>query len=135
MRGELWMKRYFARHKRGVILICVMVVLYICIPVLERQAPPFHLFRLDADRVTRIEVAHWGNSIWIEEPSEVAKYVEKLNHTHYFFWMPVLGQSDYILTIYFTGSKKSYMLSSGELGAGLAYFADLEYFTDLFPDC
>lgn len=52
------MKNFGLKHKKLLIVLAVLILLYVLIPVLHRWAPPFHLFHLDAEKVTAIEVVH-----------------------------------------------------------------------------
>lgn len=116
----------------------IILILYVAIPVMALQSPPFHVFHLDPERVKGIEVVHWGESVKFEEPEELSELVDKLNHTHYFFWVliPPKGGSDYILHIYYGTRDISYTLGSDGLSDGNVVYLcggmpELSY--DLFP--
>lgn len=126
------------KHKKLFIVLAVLILLYILIPVLQKWAPPFHLFHLEAENVTAIEVRHWDETVRFEDPEEIAQLVDRLNHTCFSFWMPVLpsGGSDYILHIYQGSKDTHYSVGPKHLQDGvLTYWTDLAFMTtDLFSD-
>lgn len=75
-------KEHNMKRKKVFVVIAVILALYVLIPVLSRQAPPFRLFHLNADKVTAIEVVHWGQSVQFDDPEEVTEIVNRLNHTY-----------------------------------------------------
>ena len=52
------LKSLAARGKILLCVICGMIVLYVSIPALLRGTLPFHVFDLDAESVTAIEIYH-----------------------------------------------------------------------------
>ena len=98
------------KRSKVLLVIAAILALYVLIPVLSRQAPPFRLFHLDADKVTAIEVVHWGQSVQFDDPEEVTEIVNRLNHTCLYGWIPLLprGGSDYILHILRRSRKSLY---------------------------
>lgn len=131
------MKSFIIKHKKLLIILAVLILLYVLIPVLHRWAPPFHLFHLDAEKNTAIEVVHWGESVRFEDPEEIKQLVERLNATCFKFWMLTLprGGSDYILHIY-QGNKDTFCeVGPGYLIDGISYSTDMSYIsTNLFSD-
>ena len=125
------------KRSKVLLVIAVILALYVLIPVLSRQAPPFRLFHLNADKVTAIEVVHWGQSVQFDDPEEVTEIVNRLNHACLYGWIPLLprGGSDYILHIYYGENERVYTITPSGLIDGAAYFADMKFLTtDLFPD-
>lgn len=125
------------KHKKLLIILAVLILLYILIPVLHRWAPPFHLFHLEAEKVTAIEVQHWDEIIRFEDSEKIEQLVDRLNHTCFTFWIPTLpsGGSDYILHIYQGSKHSSYSVGPNYLQDGVSYSANMAFIsTDLFSD-
>ena len=125
------------KRSKVLLVIAVILALYVLIPVLSCQAPPLRLFHLNADKVTAIEVVHWGQSVQFDDPEEVTEIVNRLNHACLYGWILPLprGGSDYILHIYYGEDEKVYTITPSGLIDGAAYFTDMKFLTtDLFPD-
>ena len=89
-----------------------------------------------SDKVTAIEVVHWGQSVQFDDPEEVTEIVNRLNHACLYGWIPLLprGGSDYILHIYYGENERVYTITPSGLIDVAAYFADMKFLTtDLSP--
>ena len=130
------MGSFCKKYKKILICLCILIMFYVLIPVLTRHALPFHLFHLDKEEVTAIEVTHWDTVTRIEDPNELEEVVERLNHTWFQFWIPVIpsGGADYVLHIYKGKSHESYSVGPGYFEDGIMYHTDMEYITtDIIP--
>jgi len=132
------MKQWCIKHKKLLITLAILICLYILIPVMALQAPPFHLFHLDADRVTAIEIDHNGEIVRYEAPEEIQPLVAQLNSTRFSYWymmLPMSG-SDYTLAIEHGGKRDIYEVGPTHIqpGTWMIYRADFSFVsTDVIP--
>lgn len=132
------MKASGVRHKKAFLILIVLLLLYVFIPVFSRGALPFHLFRLNAEEITAIEIDHWSDRVVITDPEEITVLVDKLNHVCFRWWYIPLpaGGTDYILRIYQGDNEEMYGMSHlGSMNDGaVRYIADLTFITsDIIP--
>lgn len=119
------------KRRKILVVLAIIIALYVFIPMIHRQTPPFRLFHLDANKITGIEVVHWGQCVQFEQPEEITELVEKLNHVYFFFWIPISprGGSDYILHIHYEGAEEVYTVAPSGFVDGIGYFADMKFLT------
>ena len=131
------MKSFAYRHKKLLIVFGILLLLYVLIPVLYLWAPPFHIFNLDADEISFIEVTHWDQTISYDDPELIHEIVDKLNRTTYRYWLIPIprGGSDYILRIYSGSNMDGYVVGENFVHSGwITFGADMAFVsTDVIP--
>lgn len=131
-------KSWCLRHKKLLITLGILLILYLVIPMASRAMYPGVIFQLDPERVTAIELHdEYGNFITIEDKTELSSLTDQLNRRRYIFWrfdMNILTDCSYGMTVYYGIQHQSYILEENWIQDGLIFYTDMEFITDYFQE-